>query len=119
MGMNPLSRSFAALADDTRLAIVEQLIRQGELPAGALVAQAGITAPAVSRHLKVLRQAGLVRQRVDGPRRLYSADPAGLRRIADWAMSRRDFWQAGLDRLDTAISEDIPAPDRRDGGWTG
>ncbi|WP_146347993.1 ArsR/SmtB family transcription factor [Phaeobacter marinintestinus] len=101
--MTPLIRSFAALADPTRLNIIEQLMQSGELPAGDLVKDAGMTAPAVSRHLKVLREAGLVRQRIDGTRRLYSANPDGLRLISDWAISRRAFWEQSLDRLETAI----------------
>lgn len=101
--MTTLQKSFAALADDTRLAIVEQLIAEGELPAGDLAPGAGISPPAISRHLKVLREAGLVQQRALGTRRLYSARPEGLRIIADWTNARRDFWQGSLDRLQTAL----------------
>lgn len=103
MGMTPLIRSFAALADPTRLNIVEQLMRDGELPAGDLGRGAGISAPAVSRHLKVLREAGLIRQRSSGTNRFYSTNPEGLRLIAEWAISRRAFWEQSLDRLETAI----------------
>ncbi|MGR3761409.1 ArsR/SmtB family transcription factor [Roseobacteraceae bacterium NS-SX3] len=103
--MTPLLKSFAALSDETRMAIVEQLIDHGELPAGDLVRGSGITAPAVSRHLKVLREAGLVQQRAEGTRRLYSARPEGLRLIADWTRSRREFWESSLDRLERALME--------------
>ncbi|MFD3191609.1 ArsR/SmtB family transcription factor [Sedimentitalea sp. HM32M-2] len=101
--MNALCSTFSALSDATRLAIVEQLMDQGECSAGDLVARAAMTGPAVSRHLKVLRQAGLVTQRARGTQRLYSVRPEGLRAIADWTLSRRTFWETSLDRLDAAI----------------
>ena len=104
--MADLIKSFSALGDPTRLSIVEQLMQNGELPAGDLVAGSGMTAPAISRHLKILRQAGLVTQRADGTRRLYSVRGEGLRIIADWTISRRKIWESGLDRLDAAIAEE-------------
>ncbi len=104
--MTALIKSFAALSDETRLSILEQLMQQGELPAGALAQGRGITAPAISRHLKVLREAGLVRQRAVGTKRYYSPNGDGLRLIADWTISRRTFWETGLDRLEAAIQKD-------------
>lgn len=104
--MTTLPKSFAALADETRLSIVEQLIAEGELPAGDLAPGAAISAPAISRHLKVLREAGLVRQRAEGTKRLYSARPEGLRMIAGWTQSRRAFWEGSLDRLEAALMEE-------------
>lgn len=101
--MKTLVKSFSALADETRLSIVEQLMSQGELPAGDLVEGSGISAPAISRHLKVLRDAGLVSQRAEGTRRMYSANPEGLRLIGNWSMDRRTFWEASLDRLEAAL----------------
>lgn len=103
--MAALTKVFSALADDTRLSIVEQLIQHGESPAGGLIAGRGITGAAISRHLKVLREAGLVTRRSEGTRRLYSASPDGLRAIADWTLSRRAFWETSLDRLEAAILE--------------
>jgi len=104
--MKPLLKTFSALADDTRMAIVEQLMNHGELPAGDLVRGASISAPAISRHLKVLREAGLIRQRAEGTKRLYSARPESLRLIADWTQSKRAFWESSLDRLEAALLED-------------
>lgn len=104
--MTPLLKSFSALSDETRLNIVEQLMDHGELPAGDLVRGSGISAPAISRHLKVLRDAGLVRQRAEGTRRLYSARPEGLQLIAQWTISRREFWESSLDRLEAAILQE-------------
>lgn len=109
--MMALIKTFAALSDDTRLSILDQLMDQGELPAGALVAGKGISAPAISRHLKVLREAGLIRQRAVGTKRYYSADSEGLRLIADWTTSRRAFWEKSLDRLEAAIQSEE--------GWPG
>ncbi|AVO38584.1 ArsR/SmtB family transcription factor [Pukyongiella litopenaei] len=103
--MTTLPKLFSALADDTRLSIVEQLIQRGESPAGGLIAGRGMTGAAISRHLRVLREAGLVTRRAEGTRRLYSANPDGLRAIADWTRSRRAFWETSLDRLEAVISE--------------
>ena len=102
--MSDLTQRFAALSDATRLHVVEQLMSEGELPAGALVESAAMSAPAMSRHLKVLREAGLIAQRVDGTRRLYSVRPDALKAIADWTLDHRAFWQAGLDRLETHLA---------------
>lgn len=110
--MQSLSRIFSALSDDTRLALVEHLITEGERPAGQLTALAGLSAPAVSRHLKVLRDAGLVEQRVDGTHRLYSVRPEGLRRITDWTLEHRAFWEGNLERLDTLLTLDPEGEDK-------
>jgi DNA-binding transcriptional ArsR family regulator len=104
--MTAVLKSFSALADPTRLSIVERLMAQGELPAGDLVDGSGISAPAISRHLKVLRDAGLIAQRADGTKRLYSARPEGLKLIADWTLDRRAFWENSMDRLEAALLDE-------------
>ena len=104
--MSNLTTTFAALGDDTRFAIVERLLKEGELSAGDLQEGTSISAPAVSRHLKVLRSAGLVNQRVDKQRRLYSARPEAVQSIGAWSMSYRDFWQNSLDRLEWALVQE-------------
>lgn len=104
--MSSLISTFAALGDDTRFAIVERLLKEGELSAGDLQEGTSISAPAVSRHLKVLRSAGLINQRVDKQRRLYSARPEAVQSIGAWSMSYRDFWQNSLDRLEWAIAQE-------------
>lgn len=101
-----LTRTFAALADETRFAIVDRLLREGETPAGALSSGSAISAPAVSRHLKVLRQAGVIAQRIEGTHRFYSVRPEALRLIHGWTVSRRAFWDGSLGRLDTLIASD-------------
>ena len=104
--MSNLTTTFAALGDDTRFAIVERLLKEGELSAGDLQEGTSISAPAVSRHLKVLRSAGLVNQRVDKQRRLYSARPEAVQSIGAWSMSYRDFWKNSLDRLEWALVQE-------------
>lgn len=102
--MSDLSDTFAALADDTRLAIVERLLERGASTAGELGAVAPISAPAISRHLKVLREAGVILQRVEGPKRIYSANPQAIRAISDWTLSHKDFWEGSLNRLEQALN---------------
>jgi DNA-binding transcriptional ArsR family regulator len=95
---------FGALGNGTRFAIVERLLRDGELAAGEL-AQPKISAPAMSHHFKVLRDAGIVQQRVDAQRRLYSVRPEAMRAIGEWTLTYRQFWEGGLDRLDRALKK--------------
>ena len=104
--MSNLISTFAALGDDTRFAIVERLLKEGELSAGDIREGTSISAPAISRHLKVLRSAGLVHQRVDKQRRLYSARPEAVQSIGAWSMSYRAFWQNSLDRLEWALVQE-------------
>ncbi len=83
---------FAALADPTRQAIVERLAER-PMAVGELAAGLPVTRPAVSQHLKVLKEAGLVRDRAQGTRRIYCIDPAGLGQIRQW-LDR--FWDKSL-----------------------
>lgn len=92
-----------ALADPTRRRIVE-LLAEGERSAGELAAEFHTSRPGVSRHLRVLREHGLVRAREDGARRLYSLDPAPLAELDDWLARYRGFWANRLDALDTEIT---------------
>jgi DNA-binding transcriptional ArsR family regulator len=85
-------RIFTALADPSRRQIFERL-RAGPLPVTAIAADLPISRPAVSQHLKVLKQAGLVSDRADGPRRLYSIDPQGLAALRSWL---DQFWGEAL-----------------------
>ncbi|MGQ0558082.1 MAG: ArsR/SmtB family transcription factor [Sphingosinicella sp.] len=84
--------SFFALADPTRRAIVERLARK-PMSVGELAGRLPVTRPAVSQHLKVLKDAALVRDRAEGTRRIYRIDPAGLGRIRQW-LDR--FWGESL-----------------------
>ncbi len=102
--MTSLVPLFSALSDKTRLSLVEHLMVAGEQSAGNLTALSGLSAPAVSRHLKVLRNAGVIEQRVAGTHRYYSARPDAIRAIADWTRDRRAFWTSSLDRLDNHLA---------------
>lgn len=101
-------REFAALADPTRRRIVE-LLGAGERSAGELADEFDISAPAVSQHLKTLREAGLVQVRVDAQRRIYAIDAAGLDKIDEWLRGVRVFWAARLDALERELRKPTPA----------
>ena len=96
---------FAVLADSTRLGIVEML-GEGERTAGAIGERFLISAPAISQHLKTLREAGLVRVRIDGQRRIYSLDPEGFVEMERWFAKMRGFWGGRLDALERALGEE-------------
>jgi DNA-binding transcriptional ArsR family regulator len=93
---------LAALADPTRRRILERL-REGELAAGELCDEFSISRPAVSRHLRVLREAELVHSRVEGQRRMYALDPRPLAELDAWLQPYRRLWGQRLDALDTEI----------------
>lgn len=103
--------SLTALADPTRRKIVEMLGR-GERAAGDIAEHFDVSGPAISQHLKVLRDAQLVTVRVDGQRRIYSLDPVGLDEIERWLADVRRFWTGRLNALEQALRE-TPAKRRR------
>jgi len=94
---------FRTLADPTRRAIFERLCRDGEQTVGALTARAGVSQPAVSKHLGVLKLAGLVRDRHEGRQTHYSAQPGALNPLIDWTGQMAGFWQNRLDALDDLL----------------
>ena len=93
---------FTALADPTRRRIVEAL-RHGERPVGAIVRQAGVHQSGVSRHLRLLHDAGFVSVRADGQRRLYALRPEPFRALDAWLADYRRLWEARLDRFGAAL----------------
>ena len=95
--------AFTALADDTRRQIVE-LLASGEQPAGALSARFPVSRPAISRHLRVLREAGLVSVQPRGTQRVYALRPAALVDVEQWLQQLRAFWSQRLDALDTEVA---------------
>jgi DNA-binding transcriptional ArsR family regulator len=97
-------RAFAALADDSRLAIVEELSK-GERAVGDLVVTFDLRQPTISQHLKVLKDAGLVRVRPDAQRRLYSIDPNGFRVVELWLERHRRIWAKRLDALEQHMDD--------------
>jgi DNA-binding transcriptional ArsR family regulator len=94
---------FKTLADPTRRAIFERLCREGQQTVGALTAQSGISQPAVSKHLRVLKQAGLVRDRHEGRQTHYSAQLSALSPLIDWASQMAGFWQSRFDHLEELL----------------
>ena len=94
---------FRTLADPTRRALFERLCREGEQTVGALTAQSGVSQPAVSKHLGVLKHAGLVRDRHEGRQTHYSAQPAALTPLIDWTGQMTSFWQSRFDDLDDLL----------------
>jgi DNA-binding transcriptional ArsR family regulator len=94
---------FRTLADPTRRAIFERLCRDGDLTVGALTAQAGVSQPAVSKHLGVLKQAGLVRDRHQGRQTHYSARLDALAPLIDWTRQMAGFWENRFDDLEDLL----------------
>jgi DNA-binding transcriptional ArsR family regulator len=97
-------QAFAALADDTRLRIVDEL-GKGERAVGDLATRFGLRQPTISQHLKVLKDAGLVRVRPDAQRRLYSVNPEGFQVIELWLEKHRRTWAKRLDRLEQHMDD--------------
>jgi DNA-binding transcriptional ArsR family regulator len=94
---------FRTLADPTRRAIFERLCREGEQTVGALTAVAGVSQPAVSKHLGVLKLAGLVRDRPDGRQTHYSAQLGALSPLIDWTGQMAGFWETRFNHLEDLL----------------
>ncbi len=91
--------ALQVLAEPRRLAILD-LLRDGERPVGELVDRLGVSQPAVSKHLRVLKEAGLVDVRADAQRRLYRIRLEPLAELDDWLAPYRELWTTHLDRLE-------------------
>jgi DNA-binding transcriptional ArsR family regulator len=102
---------FDVVAESSRRRLLD-LLRTSERPVGDLVEQLGLSQPAVSKHLRILREAGLVEARVDAQRRLYRVRPESLQAIDEWLAPYRQMWNARLDdlerHLDTITDGDKP-----------
>jgi DNA-binding transcriptional ArsR family regulator len=96
---------FEAVAEPSRRAILD-ILRAGERPAGDLVSALALSQPGVSKHLKLLREAGLVSVRADGQRRLYRLQPQGLKDLEAWLAPYRHFWADRLAALDDHLERD-------------
>jgi DNA-binding transcriptional ArsR family regulator len=94
---------FKALADPTRRAIFQHLARDGEQTVHALTDRAGVSQPAVSKHLVVLKLARLVRDRREGRETHYSAQPQALAPLIDWMSLYGTFWRERFDRLENLL----------------
>lgn len=95
---------FAAIADPTRREIVSLLARQ-PMPVQMLAHRFPVTRPAISRHLKVLRQAGLVSEQKEGRQRVYRLQPERLQEVRDWVLYFDQFWLEALSKLKTLVEE--------------
>ena len=94
---------FRALSDPTRRGIFERLCREGEKTVGALTAHAGVSQPVVSKHLAVLKTAGVVRDRHEGRQTHYSAEIRALAPLADWTTEMAGFWESRFDALEDLL----------------
>ena len=94
---------FRTLADPTRRAIFERLCREGEQTVSALTARAGVSQPAVSKHLRALKQAGLARDRHQGRQTHYSAQITALSALVDWTSQMKGFWQSRFEGLEDLL----------------
>lgn len=94
---------FRALADPTRRAIFERLCRDGDTTVGALTAGARVSQPVVSKHLRILRQAGLVHGRHEGRQTYYSAQRDALAPLIDWTREMARFWEGRFDDLEDLL----------------
>lgn len=94
---------FRTLADPTRRALFERLCRNGDQTVRALTAGAGVSQPAVSKHLGILKRAGLVRDRHEGRQTHYSAQLEALAPLADWTNQMTRFWESRFDDLEALL----------------
>ncbi len=96
---------FHAIADPTRREIIDLLAAQA-LPVNKVAEQFDISRPAVSKHIKILNECGLVVIRQEGRRRFCRADPSKLKEVLEWTAKYRKFWSGRLDALEAALAED-------------
>ena len=101
----PLHAVFGALSDPTRMAIVERLVREGETSAGDLAQPFAMSKPAISRHLRVLENNGLIEKRIERQFRMCRIRPEAVESISNWIDEQRKFWNVSFDRLDEILTE--------------
>jgi DNA-binding transcriptional ArsR family regulator len=99
-----MSTTFDLLADPTRRRLLEEL-REGERSVGTLVERLQMSQPAVSKQLRVLREAGLASVRPDAQRRFYRLNPDGLRELDDWLRPFRAFWEHRVDAMEATLAD--------------
>jgi DNA-binding transcriptional ArsR family regulator len=105
---------FFAISDGTRRALLRRLADHGEQPVTELLKPFSISQPAVSKHLRCLREAGLVRRRTEGRRRLYSFKPQRLRQVYDWVSYFQRYWDEKLDGLGQYLEKQARARESSD-----
>jgi DNA-binding transcriptional ArsR family regulator len=103
-----LDAIMRTLADPTRRAVFEKIVAGGEVPAGALARRADVSQPAISQHLRALRENGLVARRRDGRKLYYRPEPDALAPIVDWLETYGVFWRERFARLQKLLQEIDP-----------
>lgn len=98
--------AFSALADPTRLRIVEMLSNEGSLAASQISKRFFVSAPAISQHLKVLKTANLVQMETKAQQRIYTLNPTGITEIENWVSRMKATWNDSFDRLDMLLKEE-------------
>jgi DNA-binding transcriptional ArsR family regulator len=99
--------AFFALSDPTRRAIVELLAQHGELPASEIAGRFPMSAPAISQHLKVLREANVVTMEKRAQQRIYRINPQAVQEVENWAGRMKQLWQRRFDVLDDLLREEL------------
>ena len=95
--------AFSALADPTRLRIVEMLSNEGSLAASQISKRFFVSAPAISQHLKVLKTANLVQMETKAQQRIYTLNPTGITEIENWVSRMKQIWEERFDALDALL----------------
>jgi DNA-binding transcriptional ArsR family regulator len=108
-------KTFAALADPTRFHIVEILAKNGSMPVSAISKQFTSSPPAISQHLKVLKDANLVHVEVRAQQRIYSLNRLGISEIEGWLSQVKRQWESRLDALDELLKEEVKKSTRTKG----
>lgn len=106
--------TFAALADPTRFRIIELLAEHGKLPVSDIKKEFKISPPAVSQHLKVLKDANLVCVEVNAQQRIYRLNPAGINEIEHWTTKMRRMWEMRFDALEAMLLEEQAKSDNKE-----
>ena len=101
----PVTTLMKTLADPTRRTVFEAIARKGEMAVGELVKGAAVSQPAISQHLRALRDAGLVSEQKKGRQVFYSPRPEGLRPLIDWLGFYSQFWRERFDAIETVLKE--------------
>lgn len=95
--------AFAALADDTRREIVRLVVKNGELTSTEISQNFPMSPPAISQHLKVLKEANVLLMKKDAQKRIYSLNQTGLKEMEDWILDVKNLWTKRLDKLDRYV----------------
>ena len=99
--------AFSALADPTRFRIIEMLAMSGRMPVSRIGSHFAISPPAISQHLKLLKEANLVQVEVQAQQRIYSLNPSGISEIEDWVSKMKQMWEQRFDALDELLKEEV------------